>query len=196
MLKASNVLIKNYICACQAPISHKPMKGKSKKDRLIDLVESLSRPGTHAVVELIKNSNFASKFGGASHHRYRGGLVDHSLEVYEHMKEKATGLDIPEESIIICSLFHDLGKLNGHKGHPAGSLAILDQCGFELTPEERQAIATHHKIDGALDMDSLQSLLKRSDMLSTGEWQKKHPQPNTSLWKSLIKSVMGGYSKC
>ena len=75
------------------------MKSKVKKDRIIELVESPSRPSSDAVAAYIKNSNFASKFGGVGHHRYRGGLVDHSLEIYEHMKEKASGLNVSEESL-------------------------------------------------------------------------------------------------
>lgn len=171
------------------------MKERNNKERIIELVESLTRPGTQAVVAFIKNSNFALKYGGGSHHKYRGGLIDHSLEVYENMKMKAFGLDIPEESIIICSIFHDLGKVKGLKSHPSKSLAILDQCGFELTEEERQAIATHHHFDGAFKMESLQSILKRSDMKSTGEWQDKHPDPNVSCWKRVVKYALSEFSK-
>ena len=171
------------------------MKRKVKEDRIIELVESLRRPGANAVAAYIKDSKFASKFGGASHHRYRGGLVDHSLEVYEHMKEKASGLNIPEESIIICSIFHDLGKLNTQKGHPSESLAILDKCGFQLTDDEREAIASHHNYDGIFQMDTLKSILRRSDMQSTGDWQQRHPDPNQSFWKTLLKSALSDFSK-
>ena len=57
-------------------------------ERIIKLVESLSRPGTAEVVKYLKSSNFNIVHGGDSHHKYRGGLIDHSLEVYENMKEK------------------------------------------------------------------------------------------------------------
>lgn len=171
------------------------MAKKSNKEILLDLLRTLSRPGTDAVVEYISKSNFALKHGGESHHKYRGGLVDHSLEVYRNMKEKAAGLNIPEESIIICSIFHDLGKLKGQHDHPAYSVEILEQCGFELKDEERLAISTHHTIKGAGDLESLQSLLKRSDMLSTGEWQEAHPKPNTSIWSEIKKDLLTFYSK-
>ena len=173
------------------------MKPITKKDRIIALVESLNRTGSHEVASYIQASNFALKHGGASHHKYRGGLVDHSLEVYQNMKEKASGLNIPEDSIIICSIFHDLGKLISQDGHPSHSLAILDQCGFQLTKDERKAIATHHSFDGALDLNSLQSLLKRSDGKSTDEWKKSHPgsSPAKSSGKELVELILSEFSK-
>ena len=171
------------------------MNNISNKEKLIALVESLSRPGAKEVAELIRNSRFASVYGGASHHKYHGSLVDHSLEVYENMKAKAAGLDIDEESIIICSIFHDLGKLRGQKKHPSHSLAILDECGFMLTKEERMAIATHHRSEGFLKLHSLQSLLKRSDMLSTGEWKESHRKNNTTLSKRIKNSALKLISK-
>lgn len=165
------------------------MAQNNKLETLIRLVETISRPGTSDVVELLKNSNFSTKYGGASHHRYRGGLVDHSLEVYEHMKEKAAGLDIPDESIIICSIFHDLGKLHGHHNHQLESVAILEKCGFHLTDQERLAISTHHDMDGALNLGSLQSLLKRSDVKSTGDWRGKNGSKNSMM--SLVLGIFG-----
>ena len=170
----------------------KSMAKNIKKEKLIALVETISRPGTAAVVELIRNSNFASKFGGASHHRYRGGLVDHSLEVYEYMKEKANGLDIPEESLIVCSIFHDLGKLRGHYNHQFESVAILEECGFQLNEEEKLAITTHHEMDGAFRTGSLQSLLKKSDVKSTGADARKNGS-NLSL-KEIALMIYGEMS--
>ena len=52
-------------------------------DRIIKLVETLTRPGTAEVVKYLKKGSFATREGGSTHHKYAGGLVAHSLEVYE-----------------------------------------------------------------------------------------------------------------
>ena len=162
-------------------------------ERIITLVESLNRPGTAEVVEYLKNSNFARIHGGGSHHRYKGGLVDHSLEVYENMKRKCTKTDIPEESIIVCSIFHDLGKTKVMKGHPAKSVAILNSCGFELKEEEIHAIENHHR--PIVTSNVLYGKLHRSDMESTGDWQAGHSRKNQPIGKKIKKLLMHLYSK-
>ena len=163
-------------------------------ERIIRLVESLSRPGTAEVVEYLKASNFARKYGGRSHHMYKGGLVDHSLEVYEHMKRKCAGTDITEESIIICSIFHDLGKTKVVSGHAAKSVAILTSCGFELKEDEKHAIENHHRIIIA-SSNELHKKLQKSDMESNGDWQAKHPRKNQPIGKQIKKSLLHLYSK-
>jgi putative nucleotidyltransferase with HDIG domain len=172
------------------------MNTTSKMERLLGLVESLSRPGTDKVVEYIKGSNFSRKHGGSTHHKYPGGLVDHCLEVYENMKEKSKGLDISEETIIICSLFHDLGKVKAQNEHPEHSLAILDKCGFELTDEERLAIGSHHTPNAeAFNLSSVPSILKRSDMLSAGTWKSENPRPGITPEKKLWNDLLTIFSK-
>lgn len=162
-------------------------------EKIIRLVESLNRPGTAEVVEYLKNSNFARIYGGGSHHRYNGGLVDHSLEVYENMKRKCAGTEIPEESIIICSIFHDLGKTKGMGGHAAKSVAILTKCGFELKDEERHAIENHHRVIAS--SNALYWKLHRSDMESTGDWQARHSGKNQPIGKKMKKWLLHLYSK-
>jgi hypothetical protein len=172
------------------------MNRKLKMERLLELVASLSRPGTDKVVKFIKESDFSSKHGGDTHHKYPGGLVDHSLEVYENMKVKAEGLGISEETIIICSIFHDLGKVVVHKGHAGQSLAILDNFGFELTEEERMAIGSHHHPDvTVLELNTLSSILMRSDGLSTGLWKKAHPKPGMSAFDKLKNDALLKFCK-
>lgn len=49
------------------------------------------------------------------HAAYPGGLVDHSLRVLKNalILNSSFGWDLPKPSLIIGSLFHDLGKLGG-----------------------------------------------------------------------------------
>ena len=53
------------------------------------------------------------------HLAHEGGLAEHSLNVYELMKSLAELLypELPNSSVIICSLLHDIGKA-GQFGKP------------------------------------------------------------------------------
>lgn len=56
----------------------------------------------------------STKYHGA----YEGGLLEHSLNVYNQMIRLTAAypeVDAPEESIIISALFHDLCKVNMYK---------------------------------------------------------------------------------
>lgn len=87
-------------------------------EKYIDLLLSTKREGIEDLVEYIKTTDFevapaSTKFHEDSH----GGLCKHSLNVYKNMsmlcKEKE--IDIPEDSIIITSLLHDISKTNFYK---------------------------------------------------------------------------------
>lgn len=76
-------------------------------ERIIDILKTLDRPGTDKVIEFMQENNYkGSRCYG--HHKYAGGLVDHSLEVYNHMMQNCG--ELPKDSIIVCAFFHDLGK--------------------------------------------------------------------------------------
>ena len=106
-------------------------------DRIIKILKTLNRPGIDQVIEFMKENNYeGSKC--YDHHKYKGGLVDHSLEVYDHMMKNRG--DLPEDSIIVCDFFHDLGKASKStrqiKDHEGRSVRLLDKCGFPLTAQE------------------------------------------------------------
>lgn len=51
------------------------------------------------------------------HNAFPGGLVEHSLRVFKNAFKltKAFGWEIPQDSLIIATLFHDLGKVGDEK---------------------------------------------------------------------------------
>ena len=143
------------------------------KQRIIDTIRSLGRPGTDAVIDYIEHSNFFTR-GCYSHHKEHGGLATHSIEVYDHMLTHAGAF--PIDSIAVVALFHDLGKTRRRdgRGHGRRSVDILDECGYSLTADERTAIGRHHD----RSFDSLRCALRRAltaaDCHSTGAWKRAH----------------------
>ena len=156
-----------------------------RKERVFSMLRGIDRPGMDTVIERLESYGYfdAMCYG---HHHYRGGVVDHSLEVYDYMMEHA-GSGIPRDSIVIAALFHDLGKAVrkgtrfGYAEHPGRSLAVLDECCLVLTEDERKAIRMHHQWKSLQAMASfvacpLRALLTKGDCDSTGKWKAAHPK--------------------
>ena len=143
------------------------------KQRIFDIVRSLGRPGTDAVIEYLSRSNYFTR-GCYSHHKEKGGLAQHSIEVYEHMLAHAVGF--PADSIAVVALFHDLGKTRHHdgRGHGRRSVDILDECGYPLSKDERTAIGRHHSHSFPLQACPLRHRLKSADCNSAKTWKRPH----------------------
>lgn len=153
------------------------------RERILGIIRGIRRPGTDAVIGYLKSSGYFTR-GCYKHHRERGGLAQHSIEVYEHMLSHAGNLSA--ESIAVAALFHDLGKTvpGAGRDHGRHSIAILDRLGFPLTDEERMAIRGHH--DSWLDLVTcpLRRALSMADSYSTGRWKHSHRKPDGHLQKN------------
>ena len=96
----------------------------AKQDK-INLFESLlmstGRAGMDKVIEYLRKTDFYNAPASAKYHsNYDTGLLDHSLMVYnlaeaffEKMKmiDPELAVSIPEESIIVSALLHDVCKI-------------------------------------------------------------------------------------
>lgn len=154
------------------------MNTTTMKERVVSLLSEVNRKGIDNLIQFVKDSNFLTTAQCYSHHKCQHGLMMHSLEVLDCMLNNNL-VGIPRESIILVALCHDLGKarLNrkkiGSGDHPQRSIAILNQCGVELTDDERDAILNHHP-KGFGDWfanafnSPLQMLLQIGDCKSTG----------------------------
>ena len=120
-----------------------------------------------------KSDFFKAPASTRFHGDHEGGLVEHSLKVYEILKHKVEhnikGITVPEESIIIIGLLHDICKTNFYKvdyrnaknalgvwekvpyytiedtipyGHGEKSVMMITEY-MKLTPEEKYAIRWH-----------------------------------------------------
>lgn len=90
------------------------------EQEIINLLNKTNRPGIDRLINFLQKSDFfkapaSTRFHGA----FEGGLAEHSMKVYEILKEKiktsVITLDIKEESIIIIGLLHDICKVNYYK---------------------------------------------------------------------------------
>lgn len=90
------------------------------KEEFLNLLKSINREGMDKLIEFIEKSDFfkapaSTRFHGA----YEGGLLEHSMKVYEILKEKVKTSVIPinvsDETIIIITLLHDICKANFYK---------------------------------------------------------------------------------
>lgn len=90
---------------------------EQNKARFISLIESINREGADikALINKLCNSDFFTAPASTTYHSaYKGGLCQHSLNVYDNLKllNEAKGLDFSEDSIIITALLHDISKMN------------------------------------------------------------------------------------
>ena len=85
------------------------------KERFIDIASIIKRPGIDDLMSYLERSDFYKAPASTRYHEsYAGGLVEHSLKVYDHLKKlvECYGLNVSEETIAIVALFHDLCKVD------------------------------------------------------------------------------------
>lgn len=86
------------------------------KERFVALCSTVSRPGMDELMKWLEENDFytcpaSTRFHGS----YHGGLLKHSLNVYDELKRLLIvypEVKVSEESVIIAALFHDLCKVN------------------------------------------------------------------------------------
>ena len=90
------------------------------KERFIEIYEkNITRMGADRLLEWLLKSDFftapaSTKFHGA----YEGGLLEHSLNVYNRLRGEvlsAPDCDFSDETIAIAGLLHDICKVNLYK---------------------------------------------------------------------------------
>ena len=93
---------------------------EQNKYTFIDLLKKVNRPGAdiNALIYKLESSDFfvapcSTKF----HLNVRGGLCEHSLNVYYEVERlnQELNLGLSEETIIIISLLHDLDKMDKYE---------------------------------------------------------------------------------
>lgn len=153
------------------------------RERIVTLLRRVQRPGIDALIDFIQTSTFFTANCHGHHFIGNGGVCQHTLEVYDFMMSHNI-LGLPEESIILTSVGHDLGKarkdgFNFRGRHDERSLKILDKLGVALCDDERTAILNHepgwfYRTTTTMRCP-LYALLVAGDCSSTGAWKRAHP---------------------
>lgn len=116
------------------------------EEEILRLWSQVARNGVKDLISFLVESDFFEAPCSVKHHLSRpGGLADHSWNVYEILRNKVEyyQLNIPEESIIICSLGHDLCKINVYQvgGEPCSEAqynylsSLWSRQGMYLAPD-------------------------------------------------------------
>ena len=144
------------------------------KEEFLKILRTVNREGMEDFIKFLESTDFFTAPASTRFHgNYAGGLVEHSMKVYEILKHKVENsilkIDIPEESIIIIGLLHDICKTNFYKvdfrnaknalgvwekvpyytiedtipyGHGEKSVMMITEY-MKLTPEEKYCIRWH-----------------------------------------------------
>lgn len=145
------------------------------KEKFLELLRSINREGMSDLINFIENSTdfFKAPASTRFHGNYEGGLLKHSLKVYELLNEKLKHapieLNISEDTIKIVALLHDICKVNFYKvdyKNAKNELGVWEKVPYytvedtipyghgeksvmmiteymKLTPEEKYAIRWH-----------------------------------------------------
>ena len=146
------------------------------KERFLSIIKNeIHREGIDEFIVWLQKSDFFTAPASTRYHgSYEGGLCEHCLNVYDCLKqslEKYPELNIPNETVAISALFHDICKVNFYKigfknvkdeetgawakkeiyeieekfpcGDHADKSIIILQSYMKLLPEEILAIRAH-----------------------------------------------------
>ena len=90
------------------------------KEEFLELLRSTDREGIENLIKFIETSDFFTAPASTRFHgNHEGGLLEHSLTVYNILKEKIKHIPIDmtfnEDTIKIVALLHDICKVNFYK---------------------------------------------------------------------------------
>lgn len=158
----------------------------SPEERFCEILRSTGREGIEHVIRQLKVGGFFEAPGSIVHHsNWKGGLLDHSLKVYDcAMKAREIIISfspekedyLPENSVAITTLLHDVCKYDQYTigrdgkphhrtpespyiGHGTKSVRLLQSWGMRLDSSEILAIRWHMGKSGITGKDKDESHL-------------------------------------
>lgn len=150
------------------------LETKSKKQVVLDLLKNIKRPGKlgmDILIDLLEQSDFFKSPASIRYHgAYEGGLVNHSLSVYSLFSKlnRKFKLGLSEDSVIICSILHDICKVGAYiksgsgyiwnkkhsQYHAIDSLKLIKEY-INLTDEEIEIIIYHMGMYGTYEFSNI-----------------------------------------
>lgn len=125
-------------------------KKPSVKEKITSLLLSTSRPKIENLIKYMEDNGFFTSPCSTEHHLCKeGGLAEHSLNVYRAMVQfynPQSEFTSKEDSIIIVSLLHDLGKTGQFNKPNYVPNMINDKKSKELIQSEKKPFETNKKL--------------------------------------------------
>lgn len=133
----------------------------SNKETIIGLLRSTKRKNIERVIKYMETCGFFEAPASTIYHNnIRGGLAQHSLDVYHEAMNLNSNVGLPVDSVTLCALLHDICKGDQYymddrneprsvnakkkKGHGIRSMFILTRCcQLPLNYDEAMAIWWH-----------------------------------------------------
>lgn len=140
----------------------------SIQETITELLRSTKREGIEDLIKFLDESDFYTAPASTKYHNaFEQGLAYHSLNVYFNLKELCDRykMQIPEDSIIICGLLHDLSKVNfyektvvnkkvyssaGSKHDEMGNYDWVSQSGYKIKDIRDRFVGVEHCVNSAL----------------------------------------------
>ena len=144
------------------------------KEEFLNLLRSIKRDGIEELISFIESTDFFTAPASTRFHGdHPGGLLEHSMKVYEILVEKVKNasikLDVSEDTLKIVALLHDICKVNFYKidyRNAKNALGVWEKVPYytiedtipyghgeksvmmiteymKLTPEEKYSIRLH-----------------------------------------------------
>ena len=90
------------------------------KQEFLELLKSINRDGMENLIAFIEKTDFFEAPASTRYHgSYQGGLLEHSMKVYEILLQKVQnniiGLKPNEDTMKLIALLHDICKANFYK---------------------------------------------------------------------------------
>ena len=133
------------------------------QETAIFLLQTVKRPGIESLLDyMLESDYFIAPASTRFHNSFPSGLCLHSLNLVHAFNDANKQLlkPLPQDSVVICGLLHDLCKagaytpvadgyrsVKGIKGHATVSLSRIGEH-IQLTPEEDDIIRFHMGLFG------------------------------------------------
>ncbi len=156
-----------------------PDQIRLNRERFIELLESTGREGVSNVIKyLTEDTGFFTSISSRNrHHNWPGGLAQHCLGVYDKALVCGRMQGVPQDSLIIAALLHDICKADaflpaalkdrpmtrkmksvGRGKHGRRSLLMLEALGLKMSQEEKHAIEHHMHVEKFISSPLLRSI--------------------------------------
>ncbi|MDD6364959.1 MAG: hypothetical protein PUA47_06385 [Bacteroidales bacterium] len=157
---ARQELLKHEDVISHSPVTRPELPDDTVKDTIISLLKATGRENVERMISWMEsNSFFEASASVSKHNAFRGGLARHSLEVHHEAMALDETMNLPETSVTLCSLLHDVCKADQFyvdargvpqcnksalgKGHGRRSMFLVLRAGLPLNYDEAMAIWWH-----------------------------------------------------